>query len=82
MAVTIIASDPAPIKMVLDEITTAVGSAPDESVLEMSTLKEKLIMEAFQISEKEIEIVIKNKNRCEALVNLVVEHMALLATQQ
>jgi tRNA threonylcarbamoyladenosine modification (KEOPS) complex Cgi121 subunit len=81
MAVTIIASDPAPIKMVLNEVTAAVGSEPDESVLEMSTPKEKRIMEAFQISEKEIEIVIKNKNRCEALVNLVVEHMALLATQ-
>jgi tRNA threonylcarbamoyladenosine modification (KEOPS) complex Cgi121 subunit len=82
MAVVIIGEDEAPIKLVLDEISAVVGSQPDESVLEVSTSKEKRIQKAFQISEKETEIVIKNKNRCEALVNLVVEHMALLATQQ
>jgi len=49
--------------------------------LEMSKVKEKKIKETFQITDEELKTVMKNENREEAVVNLVVERVALLATQ-
>jgi hypothetical protein len=53
---------------------------PDDKVLEISQDKEKRIKEKFDISEEEIQTIIKNEDRKEALANLVVERVALLAT--
>jgi len=47
----------------------------------MSKVKEKKIIETFQITDEELKTVMKNENRQEALVNLIIERVALLATQ-
>jgi hypothetical protein len=51
----------------------------DETVLELADEKIKKIQEAFAISDMEIETIMKEGNRREALTNLVIEEMALLA---
>ena len=81
MAVSIIGEDPTQLKTVLGAITACVGVEPDEEVLEMSDFKEQKILETFQITDEEIKAVIKNGNRKGAVVDLVIEHVALLATQ-
>jgi tRNA threonylcarbamoyladenosine modification (KEOPS) complex Cgi121 subunit len=81
MAVIIIGENPKQIETVLQAITASVGVEPDEKVLEMSKVKEKKIIETFQITDEELKTVMKNENRQEALVNLIIERVALLATQ-
>ena len=81
MGVIIIGEDPTQLKIMLQVISTYVGVEPDEKVLEISNFKEHKIIEAFQITDQELKTVIKNENRTEAVVNLVIERVALLATQ-
>ena len=81
MAVIIIGEDPTQLKTMLGEISSCVGVEPDEKVLEMSKFKEQKIIETFQITKEELKSVMKNENRGEAVVNLVIERVALLATQ-
>jgi len=81
MAVIIIGENPTQLETVLQAITAGVGVEPDEKVLEMSKVKEKKIIETFQITDEELKTVMKNENRQEALVNLIIERVALLATQ-
>jgi len=81
MAVVIIGEDSSQIEKVLNSVSAYVGVNPDDKVLEISQDKDKRIVETFDISEKEIQTITKNENRKEALVNLVIERVALLATQ-
>ena len=81
MAVIIVGENPTQLETVLQAITACVGVEPDEKVLEMTKVKGKNIKETFQITDEELKSVMKNENRQEALVNLVVERVALLATQ-
>jgi len=81
MAVAILGEDPTQLKTMLDAITTCMGVEPDETELEMSKLKEHKIIKTFQITEQELKAVMKGENRQEAVVNLVIEIVALLATQ-
>jgi hypothetical protein len=69
------------VEAALEEVSKAVGGQPDDSVLDLSSLKEKRIKQVFQISEAELKAVQKNGDMQEALVSLVVERVALLATQ-
>ena len=81
MAATIIGENPTQLKNAVEAISKAVDAKPDQSVLEMSTSKNDKIKKAFQISNEEINTVVKGGNCQEALVNLVIERVALLATQ-
>jgi len=81
MAVVIIGEDPTRLETMLEAICACVGVQPDEKALAMSEFKEHKIIEAFQITEQELNAVMKNKNRRETVVNLVIERVALLATQ-
>ena len=81
MGVIIIGEDPTQLKIMLQVISTYVGAEPNEKVLEISNFKEHKIIETFQITDQELKTVIKNENRTEAVVNLVIERVALLATQ-
>jgi KEOPS complex subunit Cgi121 len=81
LAAVIISQDPSVLKSVLDAITIDLGKNPDESVLKITSQKMKRLKETFQISEKELETISKDKNNVISLVDLVIEHMALLATQ-
>jgi len=53
----------------------------DDSVLKMSEAKARNIRETFEISDTELETMKKDSVE-EALVDLVIERMALLATQR
>jgi len=81
MAVIIIGEDPTQLKTMLDAIGACVGVEPDEKVLEMSNFKKHKITEVFRITDQELKAVMKNENRVEAVVNLVIERVALLPTQ-
>jgi hypoxanthine phosphoribosyltransferase/tRNA threonylcarbamoyladenosine modification (KEOPS) complex Cgi121 subunit len=81
VAVVIIGEDSDSVKMVLSAVSKLVGAEPDEEVLELSEGKMQSIREAFDISERELRTVMKKNGLEEALFNLVVERMALLATQ-
>ncbi len=75
------AKNQAPIQSVLKAISDCVGVEPDEKVLEMSKTKEKKIIKTFQITDEELKTIIKNDDREAAVVNLVIERVALLSTQ-
>ena len=80
MALIIIGDDPKQIEDALAEVTKSVGSEPDASVLEMTKNKEAKIKKAFEITDQELKTV-ENGNQKKAIVNLVIERVALLATQ-
>ncbi len=81
MAVVIIGEKPKEIDSVLKEISAHVGTEPDETVLELSEDKQKSIQEAFGIGAEELRAVQKGGDLQGALVDLVVEQVALLSTQ-
>jgi KEOPS complex subunit Cgi121 len=81
MAVLIIGKKQTPIQSVLEAISEYIGMEPDEKVLEMSKTKEKKIIKTFQITDEELNTVTKNDDREGAVVNLVIERVALLSTQ-
>ena len=80
MALVIIGDDPKQIENALEEVTKSVGSNPDASVLEMTKNKEAKIRGAFEITDQELKTV-ENGAPEKAIVNLVIERVALLATQ-
>lgn len=81
MAALIIGENPVEIKPVYEAIKVCVGGMPDETVLEMTRAKAEEIMGVFQIKAEEVDAVIKDGNLDAAVVSLVVERVALLATQ-
>ena len=81
MAVVIIEENPQQIKTMLQAVTECVGMEPDEKVLEMTKNKEKKIQEAYQITDEELKTIMKNDDREKAIVDLIIEQAALLATQ-
>ncbi len=80
MAVVIIGKDPTQIQNVVKAVTESVGSKPNENVLEMTKTKLTKIKKVFEITDEELKILNKD-NRKKAVVNLVIERVALLATQ-
>jgi len=81
MAVILIGEDPGEIELAVKEIAKTVGAKPDISVLEMTKDKEEKIIKAFEITEEELRTVMKVNCREKAIVNLVIERVALLSTQ-
>ena len=81
MAVLIIGEKQSPIQFLLKELSDCVGVEPDEKVLEMSEEKEKKIIKTFQITDEELKTIMKNNDYEAAVVNLVIERVALLSTQ-
>jgi KEOPS complex subunit Cgi121 len=54
---------------------------PDDQALELSPAKAQSIRKAFAITQKELAVVTKEGNAKRALVDLVIERMALLSTR-
>jgi len=81
MAVTIIGENLVKIQELLKEICVHVKVKPDETVLEMTKVKLEKIKATFQIKDEEIKSVISGGDLEAAVVGLVVERAALLATQ-
>jgi tRNA threonylcarbamoyladenosine modification (KEOPS) complex Cgi121 subunit len=65
----------------LSAIARRLGAEPDESVLELSKAKVERIRSAFGVSDVELETVSSRGNTEQALLNLVIERMALLSTR-
>jgi tRNA threonylcarbamoyladenosine modification (KEOPS) complex Cgi121 subunit len=80
VAAVIIGSKTEEVDVALEELNAALGVQPDDAVLELTLQKKQKIRAAFQISPEEQKTATKTTpNR--ALVDLVVEHVALLSTQ-
>jgi KEOPS complex subunit Cgi121 len=81
VAVVIVGESPSSVKAVFSAVSKRVGAEPDDTVLELSKEKTRSIRRAFGISEKELETVMEKNNVEQALVDLVIERIALLSTQ-
>ncbi|HLN89559.1 MAG TPA: KEOPS complex subunit Cgi121 [Candidatus Binatia bacterium] len=80
MALIIIGDDPKQIEDALEKVTKIVGSAPDISVLEISKSKATQIKRVFGITDQELKTV-DDSDPKKAIASLVIERVALLATQ-
>ena len=79
-AVVIVSSSERQVQEMLEELTAYLGVEPDDSVLDLTPIKVEKIRAAFQINDREIETATQTTLEA-ALVDLIVEHVALLATQ-
>lgn len=66
----------------LDVVSKLVGGNRDDSILELVQSKIANIRRVFEVSDAEIEAMMDGKKLEEALTNLVIEKMALLATER
>ncbi len=80
LAAVIISENPKAIQEAIKEISNQFQSEPDETVLELSEEKMKKIQEAFKITGTQLK-TLSIQDKQQALVNLVVEQVALLATK-
>jgi tRNA threonylcarbamoyladenosine modification (KEOPS) complex Cgi121 subunit len=81
VAMVITGENPASVEVLLSAVSKRVGVEPDDTVLELSRKKARRIRQAFGITGKELETVTEKEDGVQALVDLVIERMALLSTQ-
>jgi len=83
MALLIVADDSEALKSTLSMISKNAKMKNDDSALELSEEKQRIIRKKFGITDLELKTVKRrNDDQNEALTNLVIERMALLATQR
>jgi len=83
VAVLAIADTEAKVCETLKVISEFIQGKCDDNVIELSDTKVEAIKELFGISELELEAKLEKRGfEKEALINLVIEHMALLATER
>ena len=82
IAVLIVGGKPEAVKSTLSTIMKCIDGERDEAILELSKEKAAIIQRAFKISGAELETVTGTEGREKALIDLVIERMALLATQR
>jgi len=83
IAVLVIAQTPREVNSGLETVSKLVSGERDDSILELTDEKTEGIKRLFAISDLEMESKLKRKGlEREALVDLVIEHVALLATQR
>ena len=81
VAVVVLGESPASVAALVSAVAKRVSVEPDESVLAVSEEKARRIREAFGITGKELEAVMGKGDGAQALVDLVVERVALLSTR-
>jgi KEOPS complex subunit Cgi121 len=81
MAVVIVGADRNQTDTMLKEITRCVGSEPNDAVLKLNDDKVECIKRTFGITDKEINAVTKDGDAAQSVVDLVLERVALLATE-
>jgi tRNA threonylcarbamoyladenosine modification (KEOPS) complex Cgi121 subunit len=81
IAVVIVAKKTKQLSRALSIISRITDKEPDETVLEISDQKQKMILTKFEISQNEIEAVIKTENTRNAIRDVVLEKMSLLSTK-
>jgi tRNA threonylcarbamoyladenosine modification (KEOPS) complex Cgi121 subunit len=82
IAVLIIGEKPAMLKSALQVVLRHINAEQDDAVLGLSKRKNELIRKTFGVSEVELKTVMKKNDLENALTSLVIERMALLATQR
>jgi tRNA threonylcarbamoyladenosine modification (KEOPS) complex Cgi121 subunit len=82
IALLIVGDDAETLKSVLAIISENLDIKNDDAILELSEEKQRIVREKFGISDLELKIITKKGDLKEALTNLVIERMALLATQR
>ena len=81
VAVVIIGESAESVEAVLSAVSKCVSEEPDDAVLEISKEKVEGIRGAFGITDVELEVVLGKNDGEDALVDLVIERVALLPTQ-
>jgi KEOPS complex subunit Cgi121 len=81
VAVVITGENPDSVEAFLSAVSKRIGVEPDDTVLEVSREKAWRIRQAFEIAEKELNTVTEKNDGLQALVDLIVERVALLSTQ-
>ena len=81
VAVVIIGESAETVRSALSVVSRRIGKDPDDAVLEITEEKAQVIREAFGVTETELETVIVNGNSKQALVDLIIERVALLSAQ-
>jgi len=81
MAVLIIGEKPEKARSALTIVSKYCNAQRDDTVLELLEEKATVIQKEFGISDVELETIMKKDDLEKALVDLVIERMALLATQ-
>ena len=81
IAAIIISDKPDSVQATLLAIGKRVCAETDETVLELTKDKMRGICKGFGITEKGLEAVVKKNDITQAMVDLVIERMALLQTQ-
>ncbi len=83
VAVLIVAETNQRTASALDVVSKLIMGKRDDSIIELTNGKVKGIKELFGISDLELRAKLEKEGfEKEALINLVIEHMALLATQR
>jgi len=82
IATLIIGEEPQTVKSALLKISERINAEEDETVLKLTNEKTTKIKRTFGISNEELAAVMKGRNQEEALVDIVIEKMALLATER
>ncbi len=82
IAVLIIGENSEAVKSALSMISANATAQLEDIVLELTGEKKRIIQKTFEISDSELKTVMKKDDLKEALTNLVIERMALTATQR
>lgn len=82
IAVLVISEDAEKANSALSHIAKLAGADRDDGVLMLSEEKVRALGEAFEISDAEIEAVISKDNLEKAIVDILIERMALLSTRR
>jgi KEOPS complex subunit Cgi121 len=82
LAALVLTDDPKKTEEYMELVTRIVPGTRDDDVLELTEQKMVVIKELFEISETEFEAKLENKGlEKQALVDLIIERMALLGTR-
>lgn len=81
LAVVVIGEKPKALEVMLKETAVCLHAKVDDSVLELSPKKLAKIREAFEVTTPMLEVATKQEKCDLAVVDLVIERMALLSTQ-
>ena len=81
VAVVVVAENPEAVEAALKSVSKHFSQKQEEHVLELSPAKVQSVRRAFTITDEEMTVVTKNGDANRALVDLVIERMALLSTR-
>jgi hypothetical protein len=78
----IVGERPEDLKLTLSKISKQIRAERDDAILDLTEEKITNIQRAFEISNEELGTVMKAHDRKKALVDLVIERMALVAAER